>query len=273
MIESLSSVGVFTRDQRRAKQFYTRKIGLKVRRHIPALRYLAVGSSKGGQDASLTVWRPDASTWGTDFEPAVRRIGQVTGIGFATLDLDATVEGLHLRQVRAAVLGEEAGERYGWFFDADQNMFFLVEPAKPHVQRAGLAGMDFVTIVTRDRDVSVDFFHRALGMHVRWSRKEDYVECRLGARGTAIAPFTPRREDYQTRENYERDMAHLGEKTMIFFSTRDILRDQEHMLDLGVRFTQKAGPAGWGGMWAEFLDPDGNAYGLVQMETESGPTS
>lgn len=263
-IESLSHVGIFTRDQDRAKAFYARKVGLKVREHKRALGYLALGPTMAGDDASLNVWRPDAATWGADYGPSVGQIGQVTGIGFTTRNLDECVASLVRRNVRAEILGEQAKERYARFFDADGNMLFLVEPAKPKGRRTGLAMMDFVTIVTRDVEMATEFFRSALGMRVRRSRKEDYVECRLSPRGTALAPFTPRREDYYDPKNYDSVMAHLGENTWISFTTTDILADQERMLDLGIRFRRKAEPGSWAGMLAEFMDPDGNVYGLVQ---------
>lgn len=263
-IESLSHVGIFTRDQDRAKAFYTRRVGLKLREHKRVLGYLALGPTKAGEDASLNVWKPDPATWGAEYAPSVGQIGQVTGIGFTTMNLDESVSALLSRNVRAEILGEQAGERYARFFDADGNMLFLIEPPKPKVRRAGLAAMDFVTIVTRNVEMATEFFRSALGMRVRRSRKEDYVECRLGPRGTALAPFTPRREDYYDSKNYNSVMAHLGENTWIFFTTHDILAAQERMLDLGVRFRRKAEPGAWAGMLAEFMDPDGNVYGLVQ---------
>src|SRR3990172_1022007 len=263
-IESLSHVGVFTRNRERAEAFYTRQVGLVVRGRPADAGLRALGTTRTGEDASLALWQPDPQTWGGAYASAVRQIGTVTGVGFTTTNLDATVRRMRAKGVRVEVLGEEGGERYARFFDADRNSLFLSEPARAKARRAGLSRMDFVTIVTRDMDASVAFFTRALGMRVRRDLEEGYGELRLSPKGTALAPFTPRREAYEDPANYAADMAHIGEDTWIFFTTGDLREAQEELMARGVRFRRKAERGAWGGLEAEFLDPDDNAYGLVE---------
>src|SRR5512136_1132222 len=99
-IDSLSNVGVFVRDYRKAKEFYTKKLGLKVRSATPKWEYLALGATKTGADASLNVWRPTREMWGEDYVDAEKSIGIVTGIGFLTTKLDATILALRRRKVK-----------------------------------------------------------------------------------------------------------------------------------------------------------------------------
>ena len=263
-IESLSHVGVFTRNRERAAAFYTRKVGLVARRRGSGAGLLALGATASGDDAALALWQPDPRTWGGDYAAAVRHIGTVTGIGFTTTNLDGTVRRLRDRGVRAEVLGEEGGERYARFFDPDRNSLFLSEPSRPGARRTEISRMDFVTIVTRDMDRSVGFFTKALGLRVKRDLEEGFAELRLRPKGSALLPFTPRRESYEDPSNYEADMAHIGENTWIFFTTRDLMEAQDELLARGVRFRRKAEPADWGGLEAEFLDPDDNVYWLIE---------
>lgn len=86
----------------------------------------------------------------------------------------------------------------------------------------------------------------------------------LSPRGTALMPFTPSKEMYDDPKDYEDDLAHIGENTSVIFTTKSIHRLQDELLSRGVHFSQKAEKASWGGIEAEFLDPDGNRYALIQ---------
>jgi len=52
----LTDVEIYVKDLKAARAFYTRKIGLKVRSSMPKWGYLALGATKGGDDAALTPW-------------------------------------------------------------------------------------------------------------------------------------------------------------------------------------------------------------------------
>lgn len=265
-IDALSHVGVYVRDQKKAKEFYTKKLGLAVRSSIPKLGYLALGATKGGVDASLNLWQPTPEMFGSEYENAVKQIGGITGIGFLTTNLEKTLETLRAKGVRVEGPGEEG---MATVYDPDGNAIFVFEPPKPKVRRAGLRSLEFITIASRDANRAGEFFTKTLGMKGKKTPMEGMSEYRLSPNGTALTPFTPNREFYKSPQDYENDMAHIGENTSILFSTKDIYSVQDTLLSRGVRFHQKAKRAEWGGIDAEFLDPDDNRYGLIQEMPEN----
>lgn len=265
-LEAVGSVNVFTKDWKKAKDFYVRKVGLRVREEMPEFGYLALGATKGGEDASITVWEPNPPTW-DGYEEAVKGIGDVTGIGFSTSNFDKTVQTLKRNRVKVDTqpMSEEGEEgRFGRFRDADGNVLFIVESTRAKVRRPGLSKLEFVTVACRDAAKTGAFFTKSLGMRGRRTPEQDLNEFRVTARGTAVVPFTPKREGYRDPADYEADMAHIGERTWIVFSTRDLPGLQDKLLTKGVRFKQKAEVKEWGGMEAEIYDPDDNIYGIIQ---------
>ena len=99
-LESIENVGVFVKDLKKAKQFYTKKVGLAVREEDRKFGYLALGATKGGGDADLNVWQPVPS-WGSEwYESGRKQIGGVTGIGFRTSNLKGTLEAFLRRRGR-----------------------------------------------------------------------------------------------------------------------------------------------------------------------------
>jgi len=262
-IECVSSVGIFTRDQKKAKAFYTQKVGLTVRDALPKVGYLALGATKGGDDASLDVWQPDPA-WGPMYEAGLKEVGAVTGIGFLTANLARTVEGLRRKKVEVEVTKESEGEDFARIKDADGNVFFASEDSKAAVKRPGLSRMEFVTVVTRDAARAREFFTKSLGFKAR--KSGGFEAFRLAPRGTAIMPFTPVRENYEDPADYDADMTHVGENTSIMFETSNIRKAQDDLMARGVRFQQKAKREEWGGMQAKFLDTDDNVYSLIEPQ-------
>ena len=264
ILDSLSDVGVFVKDSKKAREFYTRTMGLKVRSSMPKMGYLALGATKGGDDASLNVWQP-APSWGSpQYEEGLKQIGSVTGIGFVTTSYEKTMDGLKRRGAKVETMPSEGGAKMGSVRDPDGNSVFVLEPPKPKRRRPGLHSLEFITIASRDAARTGEFFVKALGMKRR-SADEGMTAYRLTSEGTALMPFTPTREMYDNDQDYNDDMAHIGEPTSIMFTTKDIYKAQEALMARGVRFSKKAEKAEWGGIQAEFLDPDDNRYALVQM--------
>ena len=265
-LDSIENVGVFVKDLKSARQFYTRKVGLVLRDEMRKFGYVALGATKGGQDADVNLWQPEAS-WGPEmYESGRKQIGGVTGIGFVSFNLAKTVEALKRRGVDASV--EAESPRFGRITDPDGNVVFIVEPAKVKVKRAGLAMLGFVTVASRDRKKAGAFFTKALGMKALRVTGEDpnFMSYSLAPKGTAISPFTPTKEMYTDPADYDADMAHIGEETSIGFTTPDIYGLQESLMAKGVRFKSKAEKKDWGGIQATFLDPDDNVYSVVQNE-------
>src|SRR3972149_365733 len=119
-LDSLGDVGVFTRDYAKAKRFYTRTIGLKVRSEDRKNGYIALGATKGGKDAALNLWQP-VESWGPEmYETGLKQIGGVTGIGFSTTDLKRTTEQLRRRGVKVEFEGE--AQDLARFTDPDGNV-------------------------------------------------------------------------------------------------------------------------------------------------------
>jgi len=260
---SLTDIGIYVKDLKAARAFYTRKVGLKVRSAMPKWGYLALGATKGGEDASLNPWQPTPEWGQADYEARLKMIGGVTGIGFLTTDLKRTVADLEKKGVKAAVDGDTG--TFGRFTDPDGNVLFLAQPAKPKVHRAGLSAVAFVTVVSRDAKKSGEFLQKALGMRPRRvPGEEGFVEYRLTPKSTSIMPFTPTKEMYDDPAGFDSAMAHIGEDTSIGFTTTDIYGLQERLMAKGVRFQKKAEARPWGGIQATFFDPDENVYTLVE---------
>src|SRR5438552_18965089 len=97
----LTDVDIYVKDLKAARAFYTRKIGLKVRPSMPKWGYLALGATKGGDDAALTPWQP-VPEWGREmYESRLKMIGGVTGSGFLTSELKRPVPGLSAKGLKS----------------------------------------------------------------------------------------------------------------------------------------------------------------------------
>jgi catechol 2,3-dioxygenase-like lactoylglutathione lyase family enzyme len=264
-LENLSDIGVIVSDRKKARTFYTKTLGLKIRGEMKDFGYLALGPTLKGADASLTPWQPDPS-WGQEmYDQAMKDIGIVTGIGFRTGNLDKTLASLKRKKVKAEKTEGEEMENFGRFEDPDGNVFFVFEPSKTSRRVAGLLSLDFVTVASRDAKKAGEFFKKSLGLKGKVSA-EGFGEYRVAPKGTAISPFTPNKEMYDDPKSYEEDLAHIGERTSIGFMTDDVYKLQEQLMAKGVRFSQKAQKENWGGIQARFLDVDDNEYAVVQME-------
>ena len=265
-LESLAGVGVYTRDQKKSKQFYIRTIGLKLREEHKKSGYVALGATKGGEDASLNLWEPNPK-WGQErYEADLKSIGGVAGIGFSTTNLKGTVDALKRRGVTAEI--QESMGDFGNFVDPDGNVIFISQPPRPKVRRVGLSRLDFITVASRDAKKTGEFFVKSLGMKrhkMTGDEGQDFTNYTVTSKGTAIMPFTPAKMQYTNPSNYDADMAHIGENTSIGFATRDIMGVQEALLAKGVRFSMKAEKRDWGGWLARFLDPDDNVYAIMQV--------
>ena len=262
-LESIGSVGIFTKDLKKSKQFYTKTIGLKVREEDKKMGYISLGPTLGGGDAGLNLWEP-AESWGPDmYKAGLKSIGGVAGIGYLTTDLKKTVDGLKKRGVEASI--EENGT-FGSFTDPDGNVLFIQQQPRPKAKKAGLQRLAFITVVSSDAPKTGEFLVKGLGMKrhkMTGEGGQDYTNYTVGAEGTSIMPFTPSKMQYTDPKDYETDMEHLGENTTISFVTKDIRGAQEALLARGVRFSQKAEKKEYG--WsARILDPDDNVYELYQ---------
>lgn len=266
-LERLSEVSVYTRNLKLAREFYTRKVGLKVREEDRKMGYLSLGATKGGEDAGFDLWQPDPK-WGQEiYDQGVSSIGIVTGIGFQTSNLGKTVEQLAGRGVKV----EKDSDTFARFWDTDGNTLFIQQELRPKAKRAGLQSVSFVTVAVHDEAKAGAFF-KSLGFKSRKvpgeSRAEgsSYTIYQLGPKGTAIMPFKPNREMYDNPEEFDSDTAHIGEDTGIGITVNEIYKLQDALLAKGVKFKTKAEEREWGSIAARIYDPDGNAYMLYEMK-------
>jgi len=270
--DRLLFVGTFTADQKRAKAFFTEKIGLSVRAEDPSQGYLELGANANGPDASLVPWQP-VPGMGAGYEAAKKRIGEVTGIGFSTNDLEKTLEAWRRKGVKAEMEEEAEEGPFAHFEDPDGNTFFATGPRKPRDHKPGVTGLAFVTIVAKDTKRSAGFFTNALGMTGAPTASGRFTEYRLAEEATAVMPFTPDPAMYDDASEAAGDLAHLGEDTNIVFTSPDIQRAQAFLMSRGVRFKRKAEASKWGGWEAEFYDADDNIYWLSQPAPAKRPSS
>lgn len=218
-LTQLSEVGIYSKNTKLAKDFYTRKIGLKVRSSMPKIGYLNLGATKGGADAGLSIWQPIPG-WGEElYRERLKLVGTVAGISFSTGNLEKTVQDLSRKGVKI----ETQQEGFARFWDPDGNVLFITEMGRPKVRRSGVQKLEWITVVTRDGEKSGAFF-QTLGLKKRTERGSDgetYTHYRLSPQGTSIMPFTPTHEMYTDPSDYDADMAHIGEDTAIGFEVED----------------------------------------------------
>jgi len=265
-LQRVSEVSVFTRNQRLAREFYTKKLGLKVRSSMPDMAYLQLGTTKSGEDAGIDLWQPDPK-WGPEmYEQNLKSVGIVTGIGFQTSNLPKTLEQLASRGVKI----EKDSDTFARIWDPDGNVLFVNQEPRPKVKRAGLQSVSFVTVAVRDEG-KADAFYRGLGFKGKKIPGESNEEgatmtiYRLGAKGTAIMPFAPRREMYENPADYDTDVAHIGEDTGVGIEVDDAIKVQEKLKAQGVTISARAEKQDWGGVRMRIKDPDGNQYMLYHM--------
>ena len=266
-LERLSEVSVFTRNLKLAKEFYTRKIGLKLRSEMKEMGYLQLGTTKGGEDAGIDFWQPDPK-WGQEmYESNLKSVGIVTGIGFRTSNLDKTIEQLSGRGVKV----EKSSDTFARFWDPDGNVLFITQERRPKVKRAGLQSVSFVTVVSRDAEKAGAIL-KSLGFKSKKVPSEegdegqDFFVFQLRPKGTAVMPFTPTREMYENPADYDTDMAHIGEDSGIGIGVDDAYKVEEKLRAQGVAISAKAEKQDWGGVRLRIKDPDGNQYMLYSME-------
>ncbi len=266
-LKSVTEVSVFTRNQRLAKEFYTKKLGLKVRSEMKDMAYLNLGATKSGEDAGIDLWQPDPK-WGPEmYESNLKSVGIVTGIGLQTSNLEKTVEQLSARGVKL----EKDSDTFARIWDPDGNVLFVNQERRPKVKRAGLQSVAWVTVAVRDEAKAAAFF-KTLGFKGRKIPGDSNEEGQtmtiytLGGKGTAVMPFAPRREMYENPTDYDTDMAHVGEDTGIGIEVDDAYKVQEKLKAAGVTISAPAERQDWGGVRLRVKDPDGNQYMLFHME-------
>ena len=116
-------------------------------------------------------------------------------------------------------------------------------------------------VFVNDVDKAYDFYVNKLGFEVK-----DDQAFGEGNRWLELAP--PGGQTYLavTRPSPEHSEGAVGGFSRIAFSTDDIQATYEQLVARGVEFSEKPTRQFWGGMQAQFADPDGNVFLLSEAE-------
>lgn len=118
-----------------------------------------------------------------------------------------------------------------------------------------------VGIHVGDQDRALEFYTESLGFElVRDEPLEPgegaprWIEVRPPYGQTVLVLFTPRGEEGQ-----------VGRFPNATFVCEDLETTYEELTHRGVVFTTPPSEASWGGLWAQFADPDGNEFDLREV--------
>ena len=128
---------------------------------------------------------------------------------------------------------------------------------RPGREEPYLSIQDIVVFV-RDLDVSKRFYLEQLGFELiteqRLPTGERWIEVAPpdGSADLALVEPKPDAPEYKL----------IGGYRWVLFMTEDVHAKYKEWSERGVRFTTAPETPGWGGTYARFEDPDGNAFGL-----------
>lgn len=257
-VDAISNVGIFVSNQKRARDFYTKKLGLKVVGGMPDWGYLELAVKKGGKDALLNLWTPKA--WGLSAKEAKQKVGVTTGVGFHADNFEGTLAQLKRRGVKVNVWSEGEGWYMATVHDPDGNGLFISSDAKKSKAKPGLTRLDYVTISSRNSKRAGAFFKK-IGLKKVGG---EWAVYRAAPGGTSLMPFTVKRSNYETVKDYKADLAAIGEDTAIMFKTKNAYNFEKELKKRGVKFESPMEAQDWGGVSANIFDPDKNKYMVFQ---------
>jgi predicted enzyme related to lactoylglutathione lyase len=117
-----------------------------------------------------------------------------------------------------------------------------------------------VTINVSDQDAALRFYTECLGFEKRMD-----APMGEGLRWLTVAPAGATTEIVLSH-GFGEGGAPLGKNTGLVLETEDIDAAYRELAGRGVRFTKEPSREFFGG-WAEFVDQDGNAFGLHSNQT------
>ena len=126
MIKCVGTISVFVKDQDRAKEFYTQKLGFELRADAPlypgaAVRWIAVAPKDAVTEVIL--YLPDEN-W-AHYEPTV---GKPQSLSFTVLNMEAVHAKLRANGVKFTQEPEEQSwGTYAMIEDSEGNQLMLVE--------------------------------------------------------------------------------------------------------------------------------------------------
>jgi len=114
-----------------------------------------------------------------------------------------------------------------------------------------------VTVVVKDLGKALRFYRDKVGLRLCfYDRKHDWVCFECGSGRTTFSLTTPWNK---------RAKSLVGVRTGVSFYVDDIEQTYRAMLKKRIRFSLKPRKERWGGIVANFDDPDGNKFFLLQM--------
>ena len=129
---------------------------------------------------------------------------------------------------------------------------------RPGREEPYLSIQDIVVFV-RDLDVSKRFYMQQLGFELITEQRslptgERWIEVAPpdGSANLALVEPKPDQPEYKL----------IGGYRWVLFMTEDVQAKYKEWSERGVRFLAAPETPGWGGTYARFEDPDGNAFGL-----------
>jgi catechol 2,3-dioxygenase-like lactoylglutathione lyase family enzyme len=120
---------------------------------------------------------------------------------------------------------------------------------------AGLDSIGTVTVYVKDQDTARTFYTQALGLEIRSD-----LPMGPGNNWLTVAPAGSPTEIMLFRDDEK-----AGSFAGIVFQSRDIQGAYERLAANGVTFSEPPTQQEWGGIQAQFSDPDGNGFVLVQL--------
>ena len=117
-----------------------------------------------------------------------------------------------------------------------------------------------VTVVVKDLNRSLRFFRDKIGLRLAFYDKPHKWVC-FDAGKTSFSLTTP----------WNRDAKKLvGVRTGVSFNVVDVEKTYKRLKKKHVKFTIAPRKEPWGGIIANFKDPDGNHFFLLQMPADFG---
>ncbi len=114
------------------------------------------------------------------------------------------------------------------------------------------------TVFVSDQDKAKDFYVNKLGFQLKFEQQMGpdfrWLEVIPGGAETSIALSKP----FPGMEGA------VGRPTGMLLDTSDIQAAYDTLKSRGVHFTEAPTPQPWGAIQAQFTDPDGNGFTLVQ---------
>ena len=114
-----------------------------------------------------------------------------------------------------------------------------------------------VTVVVKDLGKALRFYRDKVGLRLCfYDKKHDWVCFECGAGRTTFSLTTPWNKQAKSL---------VGVRTGVSFYVDDLELTYRAMLKKRIRFSLKPRKERWGGIVANFEDPDGNKFFLLQM--------